>query len=473
MFKFIFLLAVILRISLLLTGKQIVDPEVATWSDAVVTDAKDLMTGNYPYFTFHNFLYYLFLKVWTEFSNNSTWLRIPSVLFGTLELVIFYKLLLYIFNKRIAQISSLLFSVSAYQLFWSIQVRPYPLVMLFGLIYAFFFITSLRKYHFKPWLLLGVIGFIGFLVDFSFFWIYFCLNFFVTLKLVSDNKLRKNLLKYWLISNSLTLLLFLPYLIKFVILTIKSPNFSVRSMIQIINPEGFVLMDVISVLYLFLTNSAVDYYDYFNIFYVFVLLSLLIYGSSKIIKHYFGLFFILLSVLPLASLVLFGILFHPILVDYQIMISSVGLLVILGFLFSEYKNILFLFLPMFLIINSWEYFNFLTMKDKENWNGAISFLSTELSANDFISFYPMNYYYESYNYYSLKYNYHDWEKANLILIEDYRDLDRVLYTKKNNKFCYFVLNDHNNEQISKLLYSGLFDRQKFGAINIFCKKNNY
>ena len=100
-FKLILLFGAILRFALLLSGKQIVDPEVATLNDSIQTSIKDLVTGNYGYFTFHNFLYYLFLKGWTYFSTDSLWLRLPSLIFSILEIILLYKILLAIFNSKI------------------------------------------------------------------------------------------------------------------------------------------------------------------------------------------------------------------------------------------------------------------------------------------------------------------------------------------------------------------------------------
>src|SRR3989338_4767857 len=153
-----FVIAFVLRLLLLFSNKLLVDPETANWYLVEISSFRDLISGNYFDFTFHGFLYLLFLKIWAIFSIEPVWLRIPSLIFSLIQIPLAYKIVRKIFNRQTALLSVIILATSAYHLFWSVQVRSYAMLMAFQLIYIWLFLKSLETEDLKDWLLSGLFG---------------------------------------------------------------------------------------------------------------------------------------------------------------------------------------------------------------------------------------------------------------------------------------------------------------------------
>jgi uncharacterized membrane protein len=100
---------------------------------------------------FHPPFYYLFLKVWSmAFGFSEVALRIPSVIFGVLTVLLIYLIGRKIFNEKVALISSLLLATSGLHIYYSQEARMYGLATL---------LVSLAVYLFllESWLALSIV----------------------------------------------------------------------------------------------------------------------------------------------------------------------------------------------------------------------------------------------------------------------------------------------------------------------------
>ena len=79
-------------------------------------------------------LYYVLLHYVVDFGQSEFLLRIPSVIFGVLTIPLFYFVVQRFVEQAAAQVSTLLFALSPFHLFYSQDARPYSLLLLLALL---------------------------------------------------------------------------------------------------------------------------------------------------------------------------------------------------------------------------------------------------------------------------------------------------------------------------------------------------
>ncbi|MBI2021530.1 glycosyltransferase family 39 protein [Candidatus Daviesbacteria bacterium] len=98
-------------------------------------------------------LYSLFMHYWQKISENYFWLRLPSVIFGSLLLIIIYQTSKKLFNVSIALAAILLASVSPALVYFSAENRPYSLFTLLTSLTVLLFLRLRDKESFINYLL--------------------------------------------------------------------------------------------------------------------------------------------------------------------------------------------------------------------------------------------------------------------------------------------------------------------------------
>jgi hypothetical protein len=93
---------------------------------------------------FHPPLYHLILHVWMKFSVREVWLRFLSVLLG-LGTVLGVWVLGNFYRPRVGFGGAFLLAINPFHLYYSQEVRPYPLAAFLYLWAAVFFVAWLRK----------------------------------------------------------------------------------------------------------------------------------------------------------------------------------------------------------------------------------------------------------------------------------------------------------------------------------------
>ncbi|MEW6614412.1 MAG: glycosyltransferase family 39 protein [Thermodesulfobacteriota bacterium] len=93
----------------------------------------------------HPPLFYFLIHLWGQISGNIVWLRLFSVLCGSLVCVLLYHLVLRLFGTQIALISYVLSAISPQLIFVSQYSRPYVLALIFSLLSVSFFINIMEE----------------------------------------------------------------------------------------------------------------------------------------------------------------------------------------------------------------------------------------------------------------------------------------------------------------------------------------
>ncbi|SVC86754.1 uncharacterized protein METZ01_LOCUS339608, partial [marine metagenome] len=128
------------------------------WGDELIsiyhsTDIVDLKS----FFTAHRGnahppLYFLLLKLWSLGGNEEYYLRLLSVLFGTLAIPITYLLGKEFFKTKASILAAFLVAISPFLLRFDREVRMYPLFVFLSIISILFFIKALRQNQSKYWI---------------------------------------------------------------------------------------------------------------------------------------------------------------------------------------------------------------------------------------------------------------------------------------------------------------------------------
>lgn len=84
----------------------------------------------FPYDPSYPPLYPIFLHYWVQISDNLLWVRLPSVIAGTLSLIIFWNMLYKKIHKYTADIGVALLALSSLHIHYSWVARPHSFAML-------------------------------------------------------------------------------------------------------------------------------------------------------------------------------------------------------------------------------------------------------------------------------------------------------------------------------------------------------
>ncbi len=95
-------------------------------------------------------LYYLLSSFWIKiFGDSELSLRFPSFLFSVLSACVFYLLGKEIFNKKVATLGLLFYSLSSYQIWFAQMNRTYSMFVLASLLSFLFFVKLLKNQNKK------------------------------------------------------------------------------------------------------------------------------------------------------------------------------------------------------------------------------------------------------------------------------------------------------------------------------------
>jgi hypothetical protein len=171
-------------------------------------------TGIHPPF------YFILIYFWTRiFGCSETSLRSFSLIFGVLSIPLLYKLVNKICDRATAIISSLLFSLSPFLIYFSQEARMYPLftfLALLSLNYVYDLVS--RKFSKKNLIKILIINSLLLYTHFFSSLLILAENIFI---FITQKKNFKNI-KSWLITQFIILIIFSPWI--YVILTRNTPE---------------------------------------------------------------------------------------------------------------------------------------------------------------------------------------------------------------------------------------------------------
>jgi len=155
-------------------------------------------------------LYIFFLYYWNKISDSDFGLRLPSLIFGSISILMIYLLGKLLFTEKISFIGAFLLAISPFHIYYSQEARMYSLMPLLTLLSTYFLIKSLKNENPLSWLGYIIFNILNLYCHYIALFIWLAQNIFPLLVYKkSDNKLKK----IWLVSNILIFLSFLPWLL--------------------------------------------------------------------------------------------------------------------------------------------------------------------------------------------------------------------------------------------------------------------
>src|SRR3989344_4735141 len=103
-------------------------------------------------------LYALFMHYWQKFGQGVLFLRLPSVLFGTLTLILVWHLAKNLFDKKTALLALILASVSPPLVYFSAENRGYALFVLLTVLVILAYLNLIKKGSLKNIVLFALTG---------------------------------------------------------------------------------------------------------------------------------------------------------------------------------------------------------------------------------------------------------------------------------------------------------------------------
>ncbi len=157
----------------------------------------------------HPPLYRLIMHFWLYLGQSEELVRIPSVIFSAFSIIVGYKTVKLIFNKRVALYTAFFITVSPFHIYYAQEVKSYSLFFLLSLVSLYFFIKIIKENKIGLWL--GYILFTTLSVYTHYFGFIniFAQNLFM---IFSYKKYSKDLFKKWIIAQSVIFLLFIPWM---------------------------------------------------------------------------------------------------------------------------------------------------------------------------------------------------------------------------------------------------------------------
>ncbi len=156
--------------------------------------------------------YYIFLKLWSVFSNHLIWLRLSSVFFFVINVYFLYKIGLKTKDKIFSFFLVFFYIFSGYFVIFDWQVRMYAGVTTLILISLF---LLLNKTDNKRLLLFTLVNAIGLYFDYGFFWYFIPLCFFLFFKMIFNKDKRCRNLFFSLILSLVVFFVWFPFFFRY------------------------------------------------------------------------------------------------------------------------------------------------------------------------------------------------------------------------------------------------------------------
>lgn len=151
---------------------------------------------------FHPPLFYLLSHFWLQFGTSEIWLRLLPVIFGMASIWLIYSLSQALFaDQKVAYLSAFLLAINAYHIYYSQEFRSYSLLLMLGIVSMH---ALLKK---SKWL---------FVVNTLLLYTHYSSIFLILSQFVYVLFFDRNLLKFYILHFTLCILLYLPWLPRFI-----------------------------------------------------------------------------------------------------------------------------------------------------------------------------------------------------------------------------------------------------------------
>ncbi len=415
--------------------------ERSIWLDEAITAQVSQMgiTGiilNRSQTGIHPPFYFIIMYFWIKLLGDSEFtLRSLSFIFGTLSILLLYKFVNKIYDKTTALISSLLFSLSPFLIYFSQEARMYPLFTFLALL-SLNFIYDLINKEFNRKNLIKILMVNSLLLYTHFFSSLLILaeNIFI---FITQRKNFKNL-KNWIISQLINLIIFSPWI--YVIFTRNTPEvYQGAQKLSI-----FTILVSLYQIFLGFTRIIIDKWNLSN----FLLLFFLILSFVGILPPYKEKKGFLLNILyffiPFFSLIaisLFGKSFYS---SRYLSAFVPGLLILLSRGIKKLKFppliiLLILFLIGLYSILDLSYYSHMKTLNRP-WRDIVSFIHENSDSSHKVLI-TESYYYRPFEYYN---------RGKLFYIPvnpDFFSDEKLRKELSNTKRFWLVLSDHNDRTL--------------------------
>ncbi len=192
--------------------------EKSLWTDELVTVTNSAKIVNLTTFLAHTpeddlpKFYSLLLKFWISMGTSEFFMRSLSVIFGILSILAVYFLSRLFFDQRVSLTAAFFTAFSPFLLLYDREIRVYSLFTLLSLLSTYFFIRSIRQNKKSLWVIFTIVNILN---------IYTHTYAFLTigvqwLYLLIQNRSYRNIIKPWLIVNTVSLLFFMVRILSFI-----------------------------------------------------------------------------------------------------------------------------------------------------------------------------------------------------------------------------------------------------------------
>ncbi len=309
-------------------------------------------------------LFHIILHFWMKMGTSEIWMRLLTIIISFFSIYLFYKIGERIVNKKFATLSTLLLAINPFAIYYSQELRPYPLTILVSLLATWGFVTSSSVFL--------IIGFSLFLYT-TYFAPFFIMALFVYVLLKDRKKIN------WFLTNTaISFLLFIPWIPSFLkqlrigtSLTTTLPGWGEAVSTPIVKAIPLIFAKF------FLGRITMDNKIIYGLI-VMLLTSGFIYFLYKAIKNKNWLLFANLFFIPLI-LAFLTTLFIPIFDPKRLLFILPFFLGILVLGYLETKKIIKNFILGCIIFASvfglWQYFTNVRFQ-REQWRQAVSFVES-------------------------------------------------------------------------------------------------
>ena len=426
-------------------------------------------------------LYYLILHNWINFFGDSEFsVRFPSVIFGSLAVILMYILGKRLFNKEVGVLSSLILSISAYNIYFSQEARPYSLFVFLFLLSFYSFLLILEKKDVRNSSFYIISNILMIYTHIFGLFLVLAQTIYI-LYLFLSKKREKSLLKQWIIIQAVLFILFVPWL-----------GFFIEQIAKIQGGVDFVnwisLPSLNAVYYSFQEFSGLLYFSSNEIFLIlipmfiiFLVLSLnavLFFrkdgpkaGFIKTEENVLLLLFIFVPVI-LAFIISYAV--FPIYVTRYLIPCSAAfyILVAAGLVKIKHKNLKTALIILLVLLSLVSVLFYHTAIKKEQWREAAEYIDENAHADDLVIF-NAGYCQIAFDHYSKRTDLIKKTfpaKANVSVDED--DIKDLEWQISGSLRIWLVLshsNDENYKIINETLSESciLLDHKKFYKVEIY------
>lgn len=419
-------------------------------------------------------LYYSILKVFISPNTSELTMRLPSIIFGTLTVFIFYKICRFYFTKIDSFLATILFSLSVHQVEYSQEARAYATQLFFAITALYYLLTILLKSPMSKmaYSLYGVFTLCALYThNISVFYVV-SYNMIFFIHVIKDREYKK--IKPWMLTNSIVFALWLPW----PLVTVLSGEGNTFNWLKHISFGQFILSSAKSIK-VSADPDSVKPWD-------FIFIVAMVYGLWHCVRReQRNLLIVLFS---LAFALLFCVwavgFYKPIFMSRTIVGSTlIAYLLIACFISGVHNKMKFIFISILCAIHMLAYMNFYTERYSENeqWKqavvklesmGAQNILMCTQSPSWVLSYYNTSSF-DFYFYDTSSNGIHEVEKSlvNKISNGNKKELnasDKILFDNTEN---LFFIDSHcskdNLEKVNSMFELSVVDIKSYRRVKIY------